>query len=204
MKLTEIDPKTTALIVHKLQNDWAWFKPDTLAKQLERNNTIPKVASLIAAARRAGMPVIWVAHIKRPDMMEVFVPDSDAPDTVRFLIEGTPGAEFMDGIKPGPTDHLVISNRYSTFYNTDYDIRLRCLGVRTLIVVGVLINCSVFYTTADALDRDYNTIIVSDCVASNSEEINEFFLTKQFPIMSRVRAAEEVLAGIANAQAQIS
>ncbi|MBI4319311.1 MAG: cysteine hydrolase [Chloroflexi bacterium] len=193
---TKMNPKTTALIVNKMQNDWITFKQDNLVKVMEQNNVIPNIRRLMAACRAAGIPVISVGHLKRPDGQDQFAYESDNKDHIKFLQEGEPGAEFMEALKPLPNEHVVWSRRYSGFFNTDLELRLKCLRIDTLILTGVLTNVSVAITVFDAFNRDLDTIVVKDGCGANTHELNDFFMAKVFPVSSQVRTTEEILAAI--------
>ncbi|MBI4319304.1 MAG: cysteine hydrolase [Chloroflexi bacterium] len=191
-----IDPKTTVLMVQKQQKDWLKYRGHNVGKVLEKTGAIAKTASIIAAARSVGMPIIWVAHLKRPDAADQFVAQADIMDHVKFLEEGTEGVEFIDGIQPGAGDHVVYARRYSAFYNTDLEIRLRRLGVKTMMFTGLLTNASIMFTIGDAWDRDFNSIVVSDCCVTYTEEMNDYYMKHIFPLSSKVRTAAEILAAL--------
>ncbi|MBI4317910.1 MAG: cysteine hydrolase [Chloroflexi bacterium] len=195
-----IDPRKTALIVLCMQRDFIEVKATAtyeIPGMLARKGTIPKLQKLVGEARRSGMPIIHVGHLKRVDGKDL-VPtvESDVKLHIRFLVEDTPGAEFIDGLKPAPQDHVVYKRRFSAFYGTDLDIRLKALGVDTVIFTGLLTNVAIANSIAAAHDRDLDIYVVSDCVACGFPDQDEFFLTKTFPAVARVRAAEEVLAAM--------
>ncbi|MBI4319341.1 MAG: cysteine hydrolase [Chloroflexi bacterium] len=197
----KIDPKKTALVVQCMQRDFVEVKAtavNLVPSMLERKGTIPKVQKLVAAARRVGMPIIFIGHLKRPDGKDLLSTlESDVKLHIQFLYEGTPGADFIAGLQPTPADHVVYKRRFSAFYGTDLDIRLKALGVDTLIFTGLLTNVSIANTIAAAHDRDLDLYVVSDCVACGFPEHDEFFLTRTFPAVARVRTAEEMLAVMA-------
>jgi nicotinamidase/pyrazinamidase len=64
--------------------------------------------------------------------------------------------------------------RYSGFFGTDLDLRLRENGIKTIILVGVLTDICVMYTSADASARGYEVIVIKDATGSTSRENHEF------------------------------
>ena len=58
--------------------------------------------------------------------------------------------------------------------------------MKNLIVTGVAANICVLFTANDAYMRDYALFVPSDCVASNTEEENQYALEQ----MSRILKAD--------------
>ena len=56
-------------------------------------------------------------------------------------------------------------------------IRDRENGVENVIIVGTKTNCCIRATVTDAFYLDYNPYVVKECVATNSEVVNEVHLT---------------------------
>lgn len=199
-----IDPKKTALQIECVQNDF--FKKEDgvqpmgsqiAARNLEAIGGLAKIRKLVAEARRVGVPVILVGRVKRLDGGDILPSKRLAQHHVGFLMEGTPGADFLDELKPGPGDHVVIKRRPSSFFNTDLDLRLKCLEVSTLIIAGLQTNTSVASTVADAYNRDYDIIVVGDCLGARTPEDNEYFVTRFFPGMAKVATSQEILSSLA-------
>lgn len=57
------------------------------------------------------------------------------------------------------------------------DLVLRENGVENVIIVGTKTNCCIRATVTDAFYLDYNPYVVKECVATNSEVVNEVHLT---------------------------
>ncbi len=75
-------------------------------------------------------------------------------------------------------DYLNKKRRYSGFFSTDLDLVLRENGVQNTIIVGTKTNCCIRATAMDAYYRDYNAIVISDCVATNDEVVNQIHLNE--------------------------
>jgi len=58
---------------------------------------------------------------------------------------------------------VVRKHRYSGFFETDLDVRLRTLGARSLIVTGCTTSVCVESTVRDAMFRDYDCLVLEDC-----------------------------------------
>jgi nicotinamidase-related amidase len=62
--------------------------------------------------------------------------------------------------------------KLSAFYATPLDLLLTYLEVKPLILTGVAGNLCVLDSAMDAYMRDYEIIVASDCVASNTIKEN--------------------------------
>jgi ureidoacrylate peracid hydrolase len=60
---------------------------------------------------------------------------------------------------------IVSKNRYSGFYETDLDERLRDLGRRYLVFTACTTSVCVESTMRDAMFRDYYCLLLADCTA---------------------------------------
>lgn len=126
----------------------------------------------IDAARAAGIPVIFVQEVHRPDGID-FGRELDGSEDVHCL-EDNPDTRLAVtemGVLPG--DYVVPKRRYSAFYGTDLEILLRGLGAKTLIMVGGLTDVCVHYTFVDGHQGDYFCRVISDCVAGSSVEAHD-------------------------------
>ena len=90
---------------------------------------------MIAAVRKVGMPVVFIGHVIRKDYADVVPTVTDemlqglAPPPRVALIDGTPGADIVDELRPAPGDHVIYKRRSNAFYNTDLELMLRSLGM---------------------------------------------------------------------------
>jgi len=181
----EIDPLHTAVVVIDMQNDFG-----TRGGMFDRAGVdisairavIEPTRRLIAVAREAGIPVVyvkmehpadlsnigpldgphWVKHRRLKVGDEVTAPDGSPS---RILIEGTWNTQIVNELQPHPGDVVVSKHRYSGFFETALDDELRSLGAKYLVVVGCTTSICVESTVYDAMFRDYTCIVVEDCTA---------------------------------------
>jgi nicotinamidase/pyrazinamidase len=110
-----------------------------------------------------------------------FICDHHAPDDLEFkmfpphCIEGTAEAEVIPELVGYPGE-VIPKRRYSGFFDTPLEQRLRELAPEKLIVGGVLTNICVMHTVADARNRDYEVEVPVDGVASPDEAAHRFAL----------------------------
>lgn len=110
-----------------------------------------------------------------------FVCDRHAPDDLEFkmfpphCVSGTEEAEIIAELRAYPGE-VIAKNRYSGFFNTMLDDRLKELRPEKLIVCGVCTDICVMHTVADARNRDYEVEVPTDCVASFNDDSHRFAL----------------------------
>ena len=125
-----------------------------------------KIAELKKRARHAGIPVIYVNDNFgrwQSDFNKIL--EHCLEDDIR----GKPLAELL---RPEEDDYFVLKPKHSGFFSTTLDTLLDYLKAKTLILTGIAANICVLFTANDAYMRDFNLVIPSDCVASNTKEEN--------------------------------
>ncbi len=141
-----------ALIIVDMQNDFvhadgsfahrAREHPEAAIDLPFLTGTIPHVRRLADAIRAAGRPVVYVAHILKPDYSDAAFPYwrigiTPGAGNRTHCVEGTWGAQIIDELKPRDGDYLVVKKGFGGFANTPLDTILRNMGVNTCVVSGV-------------------------------------------------------------------
>jgi nicotinamidase-related amidase len=156
-----------AVIIVDMLNDFVTGKLE--AKRAK--HIIPNIKSLVEAARKNKVPVIYSNDAHYPQDVEV------TRKWGKHAIKGTKGAEVIPELQPAQKDYIVEKRTYSGFYETGLDPLLRDLykgeGVKTVILCGLHTNMCVRHTAADAFFRGYNIIIASDGVEAFTQEDQE-------------------------------
>jgi ureidoacrylate peracid hydrolase len=126
---------------------------------------VERIEGLVAAARRAGVPLIWVRteHDRWTDSPAWLSREVRAAGTI--CAPGSWGAEFYR-VQPAPGECVVVKHRYSAFVGSRLPVVLRGLGRRTLVLTGVTTNVCVESTARDAFMRDWPVALVEDCAAA--------------------------------------
>jgi nicotinamidase-related amidase len=139
----------------------------------EANQIIRFVPSMTKAigrlkkrARRVGVPAIYIN-----DNFGRW--RSDFRHQVDFCLQrGRRGRAMVEELQPDSRDYFVLKPKHSGFFATTLDTLLRYLGARRLILTGIAGNFCVLFTANDAYMRDYQIVVPSDCVISNTETEN--------------------------------
>ena len=153
---------------------------------------------LVAAARSAGVPVLFARYVYRPDYADGgLLVDELMPGlkTHEALQAGSWDAEVIDALKPEAGEYIVDKNRPSAFFGTDLEANLAALGARNLVVCGVTTNCCVETTVRDASQRDLRTFVVRDAVAEYDDDRHAVALQSMELLFAYVIGLDEALAG---------
>ena len=122
-----------------------------------------RLARLIAAARAADVPVVWVN-----DNFGRW--RSDFRSLLRYCARpssrGRPVVEIV--APPAERDYFVVKPKHSGFFDTSLELLLRHLGAETVVITGMATDVCVLFTANDAYMRDLRIVVPRDCVASSN------------------------------------
>jgi ureidoacrylate peracid hydrolase len=143
---------------------------------------VAPTAAAIAAARRAGIGIIYLKMGYHSDLSDLGAPDSvnrarhmrlgvgttiKAPDgrDSRILVRDTWNTDIVTALTPEANDTIIWKTRFSGFYNTDLDAVLKKRCIRHLLFTGCTTSICVDSTVRDAMFRDYLPVLLSDCMS---------------------------------------
>ena len=154
---------------------------------------VERAQRLLAAARAAGVPVVFFQEVHRPSGID-FGRELDGTEGVH-CVEGRPGTALHHGLLPEPGEFHIVKRRYSGFIGTDFEIVLSGLKASTLILIGGLTDVCVHYTFADAHQRDFYVRVVTDCVGGSSVYRHDAALdAMEYLQTGALRTTDEILA----------
>lgn len=183
------------------------------------------VSRLLAGARAAGVPVIYVLLTYRrttpPGLESMGNPFWKAVEAARESLtpgrrstivhhnqEGSAQTELPPDLAVQPGDYVIRSKkRLSAFYGTELDTLLRALGTETVVLCGINTNTCVLCTAFDAFNRDLRVVVASDGVASMyGDDLHALGLENIQRCLGWVLSTDEILAlfgGVAAAQPRL-
>jgi len=149
---------------------------------------LERLASATAAAREAGVPVVYVTIGFRPGHPEISARNRifSALASAGGYVEGAPAAEIHPAVAPGPGDLVVTKRRVSAFTGSDLDVVLRGLGAGTLVLTGIATSGVVLSTLRQAADLDYQLIVLADACLDADPEVHRVLTEKVFPRQAEV------------------
>ena len=173
-----IIPEETALLVVDMQNGMC-HPQGTLGKSGvdmgPQQAVIEPIAEVVRACQEAGISDIWTLqeHYREDKGRDAHRIKHHTLKRVNILCEkGSWDIEILDELKPLLNDksHIIGKQKFSAFYSTNLDVLLRILGTRMLIITGTSTNLCIETTIREAYMRDYDCVIVEDCVAGANPE----------------------------------
>ncbi|KAB8343247.1 hypothetical protein FH972_022836 [Carpinus fangiana] len=181
----------SALLVMDVQNF-------TIARVAAPPTYLTRLASTIASARAASIPVIYVVAQFRPGAPEAHARNRTfvRNPTCAGWIEGSASAAVHAAVAPQDGDVVVTKRRVSAFAGTDLEIVLRSLGVERVVVAGVATSGCVLSTVRQAADGDYGVVVVRDLCLDPDEEVQRVLMEKVFVKQAEVVDSEEWVAGL--------
>jgi ureidoacrylate peracid hydrolase len=128
-----------------------------------------KIVPAKAAAKRAGLKVVYVTNYLSPGLSEGnewrnMSIRTCGVDVLTEWIPPTPILEHAAIIAPEPGEPVVRKQMYSGFFETNLDSVLRGYGAKYLVAVGFDSRICFGTTVTDAMYRDYKVIALRDAI----------------------------------------
>ena len=180
-----LDPAATAVIVVDMQNDFGaeggmFHRAGIPIGAIQA--TVAPTARVLAAARRAGIQIVYLKMEFEPDLSDAGGPDAPnfvihrhlgAGDVVqvpngregRILVKDTWNTDILPALAPEADDLVVSKHRFSGFFETELDAILKEQGITSLVFTGCTTSICVESTLRDAFFLDYRCLLLEDCTA---------------------------------------
>jgi ureidoacrylate peracid hydrolase len=183
----DLDPTTAAVIVVDMQNNFgapggSWSLAGVDTTPIEA--LVAPIGRVLTAARRAGIPVVYLTMpappVPNPVGMppelfrgtgiarwELYVRDVSTGHSTATVVTEAPGwtVAIVDGLTPEPGERVIVKQSFSGFFQTELDEVLRAADITTLLFTGCTTSICVESTLRDAVFRGYDCILLEDCVA---------------------------------------
>lgn len=172
---------------------------------LAERNILPNMQRLLAGARKVGMTTFYPSGAHAPDGSDSvdrltdtdmdLAPGGSAEKPIRpHFHAGSRDAEIAPELAPAKGDVVVPKQRWSSFFQTNFDLQLRVRGIDTIVIAGGSTDVGIASTVFAARDLDYGIVVVSDCCYSTRGSNNAFFMERVFPRMARVMTAADAVS----------
>jgi ureidoacrylate peracid hydrolase len=200
-----IAPTRSTLLVVDMQNDFVHPEGATARWMRERfrqegkelpsgpsltEQMVPRLQHLVAEARRAGVPVIWVRMEHDAATRDRYTQS----EGWLYCERGSWGAEFYGDLGPAPGEPVVTKRRHSAFFGTDLEAALRARGVDAVLVTGTATQGCVEGTVRDANAHDFWAVVVGDCCGQPDPVSHQAALERMNRVFGVNASAEEVIA----------
>jgi nicotinamidase-related amidase len=144
---TLADRPNTALLVIDVQNG-------VMSSAHDREAVVANIAALVARARAAHTPVIWVQHESAE------------------LVKDTEAWRFVPELDPRRTEPLIAKRYGDAFEETALEDTLAELGVGRLVVSGAQTDACIRSTLHGAFTRGYDVTLAAD--AHTTEDLSQW------------------------------
>jgi nicotinamidase-related amidase len=188
-----------------------------LVAKPDADRIIAQAVKVREAWAATGRPVIFVRTHHRYDPVRGEAVDNRSPfwmaqhgsavpglgKTRKTLaIEGAAVTEIVPALAPRPGEHTVFKHRYSPFDNTDLELLLRNLEVKTLVICGVNTNNCVLCACFEAFNRDYRVVVMRDvCASMNGPDYHDAAIKLIEAALGWVVDSDTVIAALQPASA---
>jgi ureidoacrylate peracid hydrolase len=137
-------------------------------RQSFRETVLPNIQRLQSACRRAGIEVVYsvIENMTRDGRDRSLDYKISGIDVAR----GSWDAQIVDEIAPGDDEMVFRKTSSNVFISTNIDYVLRNLGVRSLMVAGVMADQCVESAVRDACDLGYLVTLVTDACTTKTAE----------------------------------
>ncbi len=198
MGLLELRPQDTAIVTIDMHRGHLDSQVATMpAKPEDAARVITAATDALDFARGNGIPIIHVILVWRkiPGLGSegMSVPFWAAMSAITekenrlspgrkstvddHNIEGSPGTAIIPELYDERDYVIDNKKRLDCFMGTDLDMLLENLGAKNVCLMGINTNTCVLNTAFTAFNKNYRTVVMSDCVASMyGDDLHEFGL----------------------------
>ena len=166
-----IQTNKVALIMWDMQNGLAG-KASNLT-QIRVNANL-----LLDCADKHQIPVFWSKHIlpsleltTEPFLMFLMKKQNvkDPNLLVETMKAGMFDAQYLEGLEPRQGHIVLEKSQPSFFIDTPLDLRLKTLGIKTLVFAGVATDIGIEFTCRHAASLGYFSVVAEDACGSYTE-----------------------------------
>ena len=168
------DESPVALILIDVINDMEFDSGEALFR-----NALPAARNLAALKKRAQEAGVATVYVN--DNFGKWRSDFRT-QLDHVLDDGVRGEPIAKLLRPAKEDYFVLKAKHSGFYDTQLDLLIDYLHVKTVILGGFATDMCVLFTASDAYLRDLEIIVPPDCCAAATKEHHDLALQH----MSRV------------------
>ena len=181
---------TKALLIIDIQNDYF------LGGKMELEGSEPaslRAGELLAAFRKRKLPVIHVQHISLRPTATFFLPDTD-------------GVKIHDHVTPSAGETLIQKHFPNAFRDTTLREHLQQIGIRELVIAGMMTHMCVDASTRAAADLGFTCSLAHDACATRAlafgdtkvpaDHVHSSFLAALSGTYAAVKPAAELVGSL--------
>jgi ureidoacrylate peracid hydrolase len=195
----------TAVLVIDPVNDFlseggaAW---DLTKSTVKKNNVVPNLARVIAAARTHGVPVVFgpmaytaedyeQAHLERRSGINRIMFER------KMFLADSWGADFHPDLQPLEDEIVLQPHKGTDVFHTDLPGHLEQLGITHLVICGMTANLCCESTGRTAVEHGYDITFLSDAIGAENLPAYEASIRVNYPLIANaVMSVDEFLASL--------
>jgi nicotinamidase-related amidase len=165
---------------------------DEVAQQLRV--IVPNIQRLQVAFRSRGMEVVFtrirsMTHDGRDRSLA-------HKELGHMMPPGSRDSEVLDEIAPAGDELVFDKTTGSVFNSTNIHYVLQNIGIKNLVMVGVMTGGCVESAARDAKDLGYRVLVVDDACATWTLEMHRFALRVMNEVFAKIKTTDEILAAL--------
>jgi ureidoacrylate peracid hydrolase len=115
---------------------------------------------------------------------------------------GSRDSEILDQLAPAGDEMVFDKTTGSVFNSTNIHYVLQNIGIRNLVMVGVMTGGCVESAARDAKDLGYRVLVVDDACATWTLEMHRFALRVMSEVFAKIKTTDEILAALPPVEAR--
>lgn len=169
------DPRTMALLVYDMQVG--------IRSQIKTGDQIVERAGIaLAAARAAGMRVVFTRHLSMPKSWmgvtqyrtAMIWQRTDDPDAVKpWFLRNAPGFAIVPELAPTPDEAVFDKLAMSAFEGTPLSFALRDCGILSVAIIGIATEIGIEPTARHATDLGIVPVLLTDACGAGHHDAAE-------------------------------
>jgi len=204
----EIDPRRSCLLIVDMQKQFILRDYGDCAKLKELgewdkwvpyhdrldNVVIPNTVRLLEYFRQNNLEVTFgVIGCHHKDGRDRSPVQKKSGWNDILLPKGTFGAQVIDELAPLPDEIVVYKTTDSVLAGTNYAHLLRNMGIRHVVVTGIVTDQCVASTVRSLADEGFDVIVVEDCCAAGTKELHDAELRIMNKIYCEIMTTDQTI-----------
>ena len=196
----DLDPARCALIIQDMQNDvvseGGAFAESGSAQHAREQDVIENIRRLAEVCRARGVAVVHVHFLveRGSPGLTLNAPLFEGLADANALVRGTWGGAPVEGLEPGPGDHVVTKMRMSAWEGSSLETVLKSAGRDILIDTGAWTNMSIEHTARTGADKGYFMIVPEDACSTMNADWHAASIGYAMQNVAIVTRTDEVIA----------
>ncbi|HLV07088.1 MAG TPA: isochorismatase family protein [Croceibacterium sp.] len=185
-----LDRDRAALLVHDMQ---AYFVDAFAPGAAPIEPAVAHIASLLEAARGAGVPVFYTAQNGDQDRRDRGLQADLWGPGMRHVPEHQ---TILSELAPAAGDIVLVKHRYSAFQRSNLEALMRARRRDQLIVCGIYAHIGCALTAAEAFQRDIEPFMAADALADFSRSWHDAALAHAADCFAVVRSTRQIIEAL--------